>query len=84
MEWLRNIVAFSIALAMAMLFLYGVMRFPNSPIEPCTTGYCGKGGVPTTEEEYRAYQTWLGILVLGYPVGVLTLGVLWASYFFRK
>jgi|GEM_PF-6296635 hypothetical protein len=84
MEWVRNIAAFSIALAMAGLLLYGVMRFPNSPIERCATGYCGKWGTPSTEQEYLAHRTWLGVVVVVWPVGMIALFALWAPYFFPR
>ena len=60
-----------VAVAMVAYFLYGLIRFPDSPIHPCGWGsYCGKQGQPRTPEDYRANQLWQTGLMWGWPVGM--------------
>jgi hypothetical protein len=57
---------------MVVLFSYGIVRFPDGPIQPChTNGYCGKQGQPHTFQQYRAYKIWESTMLYVWPVGLI-------------
>jgi hypothetical protein len=58
---------------MAVWFVGGMIRFPDSPVHPCSTGYCGKQGQHHTEEDYRLHQVWSRYLMIGWPIGMVVL-----------
>ena len=54
--------------------VYGLVRFPDSPIHPCGDGgYCGKQGRPHSIEDYRAHQFWQTGLMWLWPLGMIAL-----------
>jgi hypothetical protein len=56
------------------ILIYGMVRFPDSPIHPCTThGYCGKQGQPHTVFEYLAFDQWITTMYYLWPTGVIAL-----------
>ena len=50
--------SYCIGLVMVVLFVYGLIRYPDLPIRECPSGYCGKQGQPHTAAEYRAFNAW--------------------------
>jgi hypothetical protein len=56
--------------AMLGYFVYGMVRFPDSPIHPCGQDRLRKAGSPRALEDYRAHQLWQTGLMWGWPVGV--------------
>ena len=65
--------AYIIGLVMVVLFVYGLIRYPDLPIRECASGYCGKQGQPHTAAEYRAFNAWRITLVIGWPIGIAAL-----------
>jgi hypothetical protein len=48
-RWRRNTSAVIVTI-MLMLFVYGLVRFPDAPLHSCVDhGYCGKQGQPHTD-----------------------------------
>ena len=73
MRRLRNSLAFAIVATMIVVFCYGLWRFPDAPIHPCTThGYCGKQGQPHTQQDFDAFRRWSRTLFWLWPVGGLS------------
>jgi hypothetical protein len=53
------------------IFIYGVVMYPDAPIKPCgEAAYCGKGGKPRSEVEFRAYKRWETTLIVTALIGV--------------
>ena len=76
MKRLRTAVAWLLGVAMAGFFVYGMFRFPDNPIHPCSEhGYCGKQGQPHTEQDYQAFSRWNDLLSY-WPAGIVALIVL--------
>lgn len=76
MKRLRTVVAWILGAGMAGFFAYGLLRFPDNPIRPCSEhGYCGKQGQPHTEQDYQAFSQWNDLFSY-WPVGVVALIVL--------
>lgn len=66
-----------IVAVMFVVFLYGLVRFPDGPIHPCDpNGYCGKQGQPHTAQQYRAYRNWETTMLYLWPVGLISLVLL--------
>jgi hypothetical protein len=65
--------AYIIGLVMVVLFVYGLIRYPDLPIRECPGGYCGKQGQPHTAAEYRAFNAWQITLMIGWPIGIAVL-----------
>ena len=38
--------SYCIGLVMVVLFVYGLIRYPDLPIRECPSGYCGRQGQP--------------------------------------
>ena len=60
-------------IAIGLLWIYGVYFYPDAPITRCGEGYCGKGGVPHTLEEFRAFEKWQDLFFFTFILGFLTL-----------
>ncbi|GAB2801244.1 hypothetical protein [Dyella kyungheensis] len=76
MGTLRKVATWLLGATMACIFVYGLVRFPDSPIHPCAEhGYCGKQGQPHTEQDFRAFSQWDGLMSY-WPVGIIALIVL--------
>jgi hypothetical protein len=56
-----------------VLFVYGLIRYPDLPIRECPSGYCGKQGQPHTAAEYSAFNAWQIALMIGWPIGIAAL-----------
>jgi hypothetical protein len=42
-----QLLPYLIGSVMVVLFVYGLIRYPDLPIRECPSGYCGKQGQPT-------------------------------------
>src|SRR2546423_4384384 len=62
--------SYCIGLVMVVLFVYGLIRYPDLPIRECPSGYCGKEGQPHTAAEYCAFNAWQITLMIGWPIGM--------------
>jgi len=60
-----------IGLVMVVLFVYGLIRYPDLPIRECPSGYCGRQGQPHTAAEYNAFKIWQTTLFIVWPIGML-------------
>ena len=76
MQRLRRPLTWCILAVMGVWFLGGMVRFPDSPIHPCPTGFCGKQGQPHTESDYHLHGIWSRILIFGWPLGMFALALL--------
>ena len=65
--------SYCIGLVMVVLFVCGLMRYPDLPIRECPSGYCGGQGQPHTAAEYNAFSIWQTTLFIVWPIGMLTL-----------
>jgi hypothetical protein len=65
-----QLLSYIIGLVMVVLFVYGLIRYPDLPISECPSGYCGKEGQPHTAAEYRAFNAWQITLMMGWPIGI--------------
>jgi predicted secreted protein len=63
--------SYCIALVMVVLFVYGLIRYPDLPIRECPSGYCGRQGQPHTAAEYNAFKIWQTTLFIVWPIGML-------------
>ncbi|MCC6327842.1 MAG: hypothetical protein IT174_04945 [Acidobacteria bacterium] len=60
----KFVFAFTVA-----FFFYGIVRFPDSPIQPCGEAlYCGKQGQSRTPEDFRAYKQWKTVNMIAFPL----------------
>jgi hypothetical protein len=72
-RWRRN-TSVVIVTMMLMLFVYGLVRFPDAPLHSCVDhGYCGKQGQPHTQREFEAFEIWQNTLFWIWPIGMLVL-----------
>jgi hypothetical protein len=65
-----QLLAYTIGLALVVLFVYGLIRYPDLPIRECPSGYCGKQGQPHTAAEYHAFNAWQITLMIVWPIGI--------------
>lgn len=72
---LRKILSGCILAFMFVMLLGGAVRFPDWPIEECPTGYCGKWA-RHSYEDFRLYVIWNKAMFIGWPVGLLLMGLL--------
>src|SRR6476659_4899602 len=63
--------SYCIGLVMVVLFVYGLVRYPDLPIRECPSGYCGRQGQPHTAAEYNAFSIWQTTLFIVWPIGML-------------
>ena len=63
--------SYCIGLVMVVLFVYGLIRYPDLPIRECPSGYCGRQGQPHTAAEYNAFKIWQRTLFIVWPIGML-------------
>jgi hypothetical protein len=68
-----QLLTYIIGLVMVVLFVYGLIRYPDLPIRECPSGYCGKQGQPHTAAEHRAFNAWQITLMIGWPIGIAAL-----------
>jgi hypothetical protein len=76
MQRLRNVLAACIAISMILLLWGGAIRYPDAPIHPCPTGYCGKHGQHHTEADYRLFRIWDTALWIYWPIAMCALFIL--------
>jgi hypothetical protein len=70
----RNATSLAVLLYLLVLLGFGLVRYPDAPLEPClTSSFCGKQGQPHTEQEYRQFLTWQALLEWTWIPGVLVL-----------
>ena len=75
-RWRRNASAVIVTI-MLILFVYGLVRFPDAPLHACVGhGYCGKQGQPHTQREFEAFEIWQNTLFSIWPIGMVVLYVL--------
>jgi hypothetical protein len=58
---MRNIARTAVKVLMllaAVWFVVGFLLFPDGPIQPCGSSYCGKQHQPHTRSDYELYQFW--------------------------
>jgi hypothetical protein len=65
-----QLLSYIIGVVMVVLFVYGLIRYPDLPIRECPSGYCGKQGQPHTAAKYRAFNAWQITLMIGWPIGM--------------
>ena len=63
--------SYCIGLVIIVLFVYGLIRYPDLPIRACASGYCGRQGQPHTAAEYNAFSIWQTTLFIVWPIGML-------------
>jgi hypothetical protein len=74
-----------ISIAMAVVFLYGMVRFPDAPIHECATGFCGKQGQPHTIGDYDAFRVWQTMTIfIVWPIGLVCVRDRWPDGWFRS
>ena len=74
MKRICNVLSWVVASTMICIFIYGIVRFPDNPIYPCTAhGYCGKQGQPHTWDDYVAFEQWSTIMFYLWPTGIISL-----------
>ena len=66
-----QLLPYLIGLVMIVLFVYGLIRYPDLPIRECPSGYCGRQGQPHTAAEYNAFSIWQTTLFIVWPIGML-------------
>ena len=75
-RWRRN-ASIVIATMMGILFVYGLIRFPDAPLHACGDHtYCGKQGQPHTQKEFEDFEIWPNALLGAWPIGMLALYIL--------
>ena len=75
LEWNR-LAEIAIVAIMFVSFFYGIIRFPDGPLHPCATGYCGKQGQFRTASDYSHYELWSHSILIIWPAGMLGLWLL--------
>jgi hypothetical protein len=68
-----QLLTYIIGLVMVVLFVCGLIRYPDLPIRECPSGYCGRQGQPHTAAENRAFNAWQITLMIGWPIGIAAL-----------
>jgi hypothetical protein len=62
---------------MGVVFIYGLIQYPDAPIHPCLAhGYCGKQSQPHTQQEFEEFKLWETTLIWSWPIGMLALFLL--------
>jgi hypothetical protein len=75
-RWRRN-ASIVIAAMMGILFVYGLIRFPDAPLHACGDhGYCGKQGQLHTQGQFDDFEIWQNTLFWVWPIGILVLYIL--------
>jgi hypothetical protein len=70
---------------MFALFGYGLARYPDAPLHPCTdAGYCGKQGQLHTQRQYDQFRWWQSAFEWSWPIGMLALYLLNQAKFQRR
>jgi len=72
----RRYASYVIATLMGILFIYGLVRFPDAPLHACGDGYCGKQGQPHTERQFKDFEIWQNTLAWVWLIGMLVLYIL--------
>jgi hypothetical protein len=80
MKRIYNALSWLVVSVMVCTFIYGFIRFPDSPIHPCAAHeYCGKQGQPHTLNDYLAFDRWETFIFYLWPIGILSLFLLRAQ-----
>ena len=58
------------------LFATFAVLYPDAPVQPCPTGYCGRQGQAHTEAEYQRFEALKTALFIVWPAGMLGLFIL--------
>jgi hypothetical protein len=70
----RKLIVVPVVAGMLILFAYGVLKYPDGPIQKCAShGYCGKQGQTHTERDYAQYREWQTTIAWTWPPGLLLL-----------
>jgi hypothetical protein len=73
----RRNASIAIATLMGILFIYGLIRFPDAPLHACGDhSYCGKQGQPHTQKQFEDFDIWQNTLFWVWPIGMLALYIL--------
>ena len=73
----RRNTSYFVAAMMGILLIYGVIRFPDAPLQACSDhGYCGKQGQPHSRRQFEEFEIWQNTLFWVWPIGMLALYVL--------
>lgn len=74
-----QVLLFAIAACCLVVFLYGLIMYPDAPYKACVDGtYCGKTSMFHSYETYESWKRWEGALFVYWPIGLL------ASYGLRR
>jgi hypothetical protein len=77
MTALRTTVTCLVLAYMLTLFGYGLVKYPDAPLHPCSSaGYCGKQGQPHGMEQYERFRSWQAAFEWSWPIGMLALYLL--------
>jgi hypothetical protein len=75
-RWRRN-ASYAVATVMGIVFIYGLIRFPDAPLQACGNhGYCGKQAQPHSQGEFEDFEIWQNTLFWVWPSGLLALYLL--------
>jgi hypothetical protein len=75
-RWRRN-ASIIIAAMMGILFVYGLIRFPDAPLNSCGYhSYCGKQGQSHTQKQFEDFEVWQNTLFWVWPIGLVALYIL--------
>lgn len=54
-------------------FFAGIALFPDAPIRPCGTEYCGKQGQAHTKLDFEMFELWEVSLKFGWPLVIASI-----------
>ena len=77
---MRERLAGGVALTLILVFVYGLVRFPDQPIHRCPGAsdlYCGKQFRIHSADDFEAYETWNTVLLTAWPLGMIALALLY-------
>lgn len=64
-----------LAIMLGLLATFAVL-YPDAPVQPCPSGYCGRNGQAHTEADYQRFETFKTALFIVWPAGMLGLFIL--------
>jgi len=67
-----------LAIMLGLLATFAIL-YPDAPVQPCPSGYCGRQGQAHSEAEYHRFETLKTALFIVWPVGMLGLFILLRS-----
>ncbi len=64
---------------MIVLWGWGLILYPDGPISPCATGFCGKFGRVHTALEYNHFLIWEAVIISTYLLAGIAALFNWAK-----